>query len=66
MATHKHTHTRIKQCSDASVGLAQARPNKCIIWYHVIYQLTHGTLENLTTTKKPSDITNCTLLNHSA
>ena len=51
MATHKHTHTRIKQCSDASVGLAQARPNKCIIWYHVIYQLTHGTLENLTTTK---------------
>ena len=47
--TNIHTYTRVKQCSHASVGLAQPRPNKCIIWYHVIYQLNHGTLENLTT-----------------
>ena len=25
--TRKHTYTRVKQCSHASVGLAQARPN---------------------------------------
>ena len=25
--THLHTYTRIKQCSHASAGLAQARPN---------------------------------------
>jgi len=28
MATSKHTYTRVEQCSHASVGLAQARPNE--------------------------------------
>ena len=28
MATRRHTYTRVKQCSHASVELAQARPNK--------------------------------------
>ena len=28
--TNTHTYTRVKQCSHASVGLAQARPNKLL------------------------------------
>ena len=29
MATSKQKYTRVFQCSSASVGLAQARPNYC-------------------------------------
>ena len=48
--TFKHTHARA-QCSNASVGLAQARPNK------LLYLQIHGTAVHTPTIKSPMTYT---------